>query len=210
MFACCVISTREANKLDLCCHVHAVAGGGRHKPFHASLLFFFFSIFFSFFFFKAIQCPFTIEQHLMVNCLQSSWGFYLATALHSAQPSCPTVALLWWCLWTTSKHLSPANTNRIDGNRGHAANRYVALPVRKEKIYYMGLTIISLFFFRQIITFPFFLFSFFYGVWDPDFISSVSLKARWSSTQFHFRFLWSHQICWVLQSVSTGEMKWTL
>lgn len=114
---------------------------------HFMPLYYLFIYFFYFFlsFFKAIQCPFTVGQHLIVNCLQSSWGFYLATALHSAQPSCPTVALLWWCLWTTSKHLSPANANRIEGNSGHAANRYVVLPVRKEKIYYMGITVIYLF-----------------------------------------------------------------
>lgn len=78
VFAFCVISTGEADQLDLCyptCYCRA----SKCKPF----------CFFVFpppplEFFKAIQHPFTVGRHLTVNWLQSSWGFYLATALQCA------------------------------------------------------------------------------------------------------------------------------
>lgn len=74
VFAFSVISTGVADQLDLC-----YCRASKCKPF----------CFFVFFpppleFFKAIQHPFTVGRHLTVNWLQSSWGFYLATALQCA------------------------------------------------------------------------------------------------------------------------------
>lgn len=42
-------------------------------------------------------------------------ALFAHSALLSSWPAHPTVALLWWCHWKTSTHLSPTGTNQ--GNR---------------------------------------------------------------------------------------------
>lgn len=113
VFSFCVISTGEADQLDLCRYRTCYTGGANHFIFFLPPLRMFQSYSPSF----HGRAPFNGE--LVAILMRVLFGH--STPVYS-RPARPTVALLWRRHWKTSTHLSPTDTNQGDREKRSKRN----------------------------------------------------------------------------------------